>query len=327
MKVLVTGANGFLGSWLTKKLVHLGHDVHILHRPNSDLSDLQGLAVTSAIGDVTDLASVDSATRGCEVVFHLAGVVAYKASQRAMMQKVNVGGTENMITACLTNCVKRLVHLSSVVAVGASFDGKILLTEESPFNLTHLDLGYFETKRKAEELVKGAVHTKGLDAVLLNPCTIYGPGDAKKGSRNVQVKVAKGKFPFYTSGGVSVVSVHDVVDGIISGWLHGKTGERYILSGENITIQTLFTWIAEEAGVPAPRWQLPSMVLHALGKIGDRMERFGIKGPISSENAWTSTLFHWFDNAKARRELGFAPGSARRAIAESVRWMKENKRI
>ena len=323
-KVLVTGANGFLGSWLTKKLAELGHEVTILHRPNSDLSDIRGVKFKSALGDVTDLESVAAATQGCDVVFHLAGLVAYKASQRALMEMVNVGGTQNIITACLAKGVKRLLHLSSVVAVGASFDGSTPLTEESPFNLTSLNLGYFETKRKAEALVKSAVKKNGLDAVILNPCTIYGPGDAKKGSRSVQVKVAKGKFPFYTAGGVSIVAVGDIVDGIIKGWQKGRKGERYILSGENISIKTLFTWIAEEAGVPPPKFYLPSPLLHTLGKIGDTLEVFGLKGPVSSENAWTSTLFHWFDSSKARRELDFAPGSSREAVASSVRWMKEN---
>src|SRR5690606_38059941 len=155
--------------------------------------------------DVTDPQSVDSATRGMDSVFHLAGLIAYTRSERAAMERVNVQGTRNVIDACRAAKVKKLVHLSSVVAIGASFDGKTLLNEESEFNLGHLNLGYFETKRKAELHVVDAAKRGDFETVILNPGTIYGAGDAKKGSRKTQIKVAQGRFPFYPSGGVNVV--------------------------------------------------------------------------------------------------------------------------
>ncbi|MGZ3723480.1 MAG: dihydroflavonol 4-reductase, partial [Bdellovibrionales bacterium] len=137
-------------------------------------------------------------------------------------------------------------------------------------------------------------------------------------------KVAQGKFPFYTSGGVSIVSVHDIVAAVLKGREVGKNGERYILSGENITIKKLFTEIADLAGVKPPSIHLPNLVVRGLGKIGDALEAIGKKGPINTENAWTSTLFHWFDHTKATRELGFNPRPAREALGESVEWMKQN---
>jgi dihydroflavonol-4-reductase len=163
-----------------------------------------------------------------------------------------------------------------------------------------------------------------LNAVMINPSTIYGAGDAKKGSRGTQLKVARAKFPFYTAGGVSVVAVEDVVDAIISAWKRGRSGERYIISGENLTIKQLFTEIAQAAGVKPPSIFLPTPIVKLLGKIGDLMESFGSKGPINSENAWTSTLYHWFDSSKAKKELGLNPKSASYAIGQSVAWMKQN---
>ncbi len=323
MKVLVTGANGFVGSWLVRKLCEQQHDVRILARQNSDLTELKGLKYETALGDVTDLESLKSAVNGCEVVYHLAGVVGYSKAQRPLMDKVNIGGTENLLKALELNPIKRLVHMSSVVAVGASFDGKTPLNEKSEFNLHRLNLGYFETKLAAEKLVIDAVRKKGLDAVMLNPSTIYGPGDAKKGSRKVQLKVARGKFPFYTSGGVNVIAVEDVVEGLISGYERGVSGERYILAGENITIKTLFEWIAESAGVKPPPIHLPNVALHLLGKVGDQLEKIGKKGPVNSENAWTSSLFHWFDNTKARQVLKLNPQSSRLAVERSVNWIRE----
>jgi dihydroflavonol-4-reductase len=231
----------------------LGHDVHILARSSSDLSDLPKDKLTIHIGDVTSLNSLKKALKDMEAVFHLAGVVGYSRAQRSLMEQVNVEGTSNVIAACIHNSVERLIYMSSVVAVGASLDGKEPLTENSVYNMKSFDLGYFETKRIAELNVLRAYEDDGLDCVILNPSTIYGPGDAKKGSRGVQLKVAKGKFPFYTSGGVSIVSINDVVDAMIKAWRVGRSGERYILCGENISIKQLFELIANEAGVEPRR--------------------------------------------------------------------------
>jgi len=323
-KVLVTGANGFLGSWVVRRLAEEGHQVYSLVRKSSDLTELTGAQTEYVYGDVTDLHSLLSAFQNMDSVFHLAGLIAYKKADRAAMERVNVGGTQNVVEACRATGIRRLVHLSSVVAVGASFDSEHVLNEESPYNLAHLDLGYFETKRKAELIVKEACQKNRLDAVILNPSTIYGPGDARKGSRKTQLKVAQGKFKFYTAGGVNVVAVQDAVDGILSAWKKGRTGERYILAGENLSIKQLFEIIAQQAGQKPPQTLLPTPVLHGLGIIGDFMGSLGLKSPISRENAWTSTMFHWFDSSKAQRELDFKPRPAEIAISQSVQWIKDN---
>lgn len=323
MKVLVTGANGFLGSWVTRSLVNEGHEVYALVRPKSDISELKGVACKYVHGDVTDIPSLLEACKGMDAVFHLAGVIAYKKSDRALMEKVNVQGTENIVQVCREYKVGRLVHLSSVVAVGAGKDPSQVLNEDSNFNVHDLDLGYFETKHKAEQIVKAACDKNEIDAVILNPSTIYGFGDAKKGSRKMQLKVAQGRFHFYTPGGVNVIAVEDAVQGILSAWKKGKKGERYILAGENILIKDLFTMIAQEAGVKPPSRVIPVPVLHIMGAIGDGLELLGLKGPFSRENAWTSSMYHWFDSSKARKELDFNPRPAKEAVHNSVQWMKD----
>lgn len=323
MKVVVTGANGFLGSWLTRRLVQEGYDTHVLTRPNTDMLGLDALNITNHTGDVLDPQSLNKAFEGAALVFHLAGVIAYRKSERQRMQDVNVLGTQNVIESIKHCRVPKLLHLSSVVAIGAGFSEKQILNERSPYNLQHLNLGYFETKRAAEELVVKETKIGNFESYIVNPSTIYGAADAKKGSRSIQLKVARGQFPFYTGGGVNVVAVEDVIDGIMLALKNGKSGERYILSGENWTIQKLFSEIAAAANVPAPTMKLPNFVLHTLGLVGDTLEYFGIKGGISRENAWTSTLYHWFDNTKAKSELGFQPRPARFAIQNSVNWIRE----
>ena len=318
-KVLVTGANGFLGSNLCKKLLSHNYVVSAFIQQNGDISELNELDLKYFYGDVTDVNSLKDAFKDQDYVLHLAGLISYKKYDREKMHLVNVVGTENVIEACITTGVKKLLHLSSVAAIGSTFMPEIQ-NEKSEYKIKNLDLGYFETKREAEKKVMAASEAKKLFTVCVNPTTIYGFADAKKGSRKNQIKVAQGKLPFYTAGGVNVVSVDDVTDGIILALEKGVNGERYILAHENVTIKELFKMIAQSAGQSAPDYYLPTFLLHVAGWIGDRLK----KG-LSSENAYTASMYHWFDHAKAQRDLGFRPQkSAREAIDDSVSWMKKN---
>lgn len=318
-KVLVTGANGFLGSNLCKKLIANNYDVSILVRKSSDVSELASLKLNYLYGDVTDSESLDKNFSGQNYIFHLAGLISYKKYDRDKMERINVRGTENVINACIKNNIEKLLLLSSVVTVGSSFNAEVL-DENSEYKIKNLDLGYFETKREAEQKVIAAAKAGKIFAVCVNPSTIYGFADAKKGSRKNQIKVAQGKMGFYTGGGVNVVSVDDVTDGILLALDKGKNGERYILANENITIKKLFQMIAQSAHVAPPRFYLPAALLHLAGWIGDRLK----KG-LSSENAYTASMYHWFDASKAQRDLGFHPKkTAQQAIDDSVAWMKQN---
>ncbi len=323
MKVLVTGANGFLGAWLTGRLLAEGHDVSALVRKNSDLSELENKKPEFRYGDVTDKESLRIAFKDQDVIFHLAGVVAYKKSARPLMDKVNVGGTQNVVDVCEELKIPQLLHVSSVAAIGASFKPKVL-NEKSEFAISDLNIGYFETKKTAEEIVMTAVREKRINAICVNPATIYGFGDAKKGSRKTQIKVARHEFPFYTSGGINVVAAEDVIEGILLAVKSGKNGERYILANENMTIKDLFGRISGFAGVKPPAIYMPNPLLHTIGIAGDILEKFNVNIGVSRENYYTATMFHWFDWSKARTELNFNPTSADRALENSVRWMKDH---
>ncbi len=318
MKTIVTGANGFLGSWLCKRLLDEGHEVTALVRKTSDLSEIEHLKLNYEYGDVTNKASLQTAFKNKDYVFHLAGLIAYKKADRPMMDKVNIGGTQNVVDVLTEQKQAKLLNLSSVVAVGASFTPKEL-TEESPYTIHKLNLGYFETKHTAEKIVCAAAKENKIHAINVNPSTIYGFGDAKKGSRKTQVKVARGKFPFYTGGGVNVVAAEDVTDGIMKAITKGRSGERYLLTSENMTIKELFTKISGFAGVKAPKILMPFPVLKLIGQIGD------LTGSgLSVENAYTASMYHWFNCDKAKKELGFSPRPSDIAIENSVRWMKDH---
>lgn len=326
-KVLVTGANGFLGAWLTRYLLAQGYDVTALVRKKSDLSELNLEApemktLKLAYGDVTDLASLRLAFQDQKIVFHLAGIVSYQPADHALLHKVNVEGTRNVVDVCCENKIK-LLHVSSVVAVGAAFKPQVL-TEDFNYNIAHLKMAYFDTKKEAEDIVVTAARADRIHAVCVNPSTIYGFGDARKGSRKNQIKVARQKLSFYTSGGVNVVPVEDVIKGILLAAKHGRNGERYLLTGENMTIKELFRKIAMAAGVKPPGICMPNWLLHTIGFVGDLLQKIGVDIGLSSVNAQTATMYHWFDSAKARQELGFNPTSADTAIEKSVCWMRDH---
>lgn len=323
MKLLVTGATGFIGSWVTKKLSSLGHSVRILRRKESDTSEIEDLSIEHCIGDILDFESLNQAMKGVDSVFHLAGKIAYSRKERASMQNINVKGTKNVITACQFQNIRKLLHVSSVVTIGASFEGKEILNENSPYNLKNVHFSYSETKKEAEDLVLEAVKKNTLNAIVVNPGVVYGPGDVRKSSRKVPLKVARGEFPFYAPGGLSIAYIEDVVDGILKAWENGKKGERYILAGENLKIKKVFELISKESGVSPPRWLIPSFILKPLSFTGDLMEKVNLKYFVNSEQALVSSLFHWFDSSKAKKELGYQSRSADYAIAQSVKWMKD----
>ena len=319
MRFFVTGATGSLGIPLVKLLLKSGHDVSILSRTDKTPDDLSGLGIRTFKGDISEIDSLTRAFKGHDGVFHLAGYIGYKRNERPIMEKVNIEGTRNVITSCLNGNIKRLLHVSTVNAIGASFEKKVL-DETATYNLTKFHLGYSETKKAAEELVKAE---KRLDSVIVSPSTAYGAGDMAKKSRSVQVKVARGEFPFYSGGGVSIADIDGVASGMLSAYEKGRSGERYILGGENLTLREVFTLIANEAGAKPPHIYLPGVVMNALGFWGDLMEKLGTKGPLNSESAILAQMYHWFDSGKAQRELNYKITPARVSIHNSVQWMRD----
>eukprot|EP00741_Cyanophora_paradoxa_P003602 tig00000093_g3499.t1 len=321
-KVLITGGTGFVGSWVTARFLKEGHEVFVFDKNVSDTALLRYTCGDKAgqikfvEGDITDAASVDSAVKGVDGVVHLAGLIDYDERRRPALEAVNVRGTTNIVEACKKHKTKRLVHMSSVAAIGFSTDGKTLAREDMPFLAESYHLSYFDTKHASERVVLEAAKKGEISAVCMNPTTIYGPGDAYKSSRSQQVKTAKGKNPYYTGGGVNVVHVDDAVECIYRGFKSSASGERYIVAGENVTIRQLLGMIAEEAGVKAPGIYIPNFVVWLLGFL--RLMKF------TKERATVTTVFHWADNAKATRELGVQFRGARDAIRASVSWMREN---
>ena len=319
MNCLVTGASGFIGSWLVRKLKHEGHKVRVLCRKSSQFPLIKDLDFEKAFGDITQPQGLSEAFKDIDTVFHLAGYIGYKKAERPIMQSINVEGTKNIFNLSRSHNIKTFVFLSSVTAIGAGFNPLQILNESSPYLLGPYKFGYAETKREAEDYVLKT--NSDMKVFCINPSTVYGPGDMLKNSRKNQLKVMQGKLKAYPRGGVSIVGVHDVVDAIYKSVELARHGERYILSGENLFIKDLLFKIAEISKSSPPRFQIPGLILNTLGLIGDYLTQ---GKPLDSETARIVQLFHWYENTKAKKELEFQPQPTEVVLDSSVAWAKKH---
>ena len=317
--ILITGGTGFIGSNLAAALLQQGYAVRILHRSSSNLFNVASLSVEHRIGDVRDSESLRSAMHGCDTVFHTAAMVSFWKPVRQLQYEINIGGTKNVVEACLKENVRRLVHTSSIAAIGHPANG-MLANEATPFNWQDVDSGYKNSKHMAEiEITKGV--ERGLDAVMVNPGVVIGPGDVHFNGGKIIRSVKKHQALFYINGGMNIVFVVDVVAGHISAALKGKTGERYILGGENLTHKQAFQITAEVVGGIVPRVRMPISLLKLAGKFFDLTGRMMNKEPfVTSELFSGAGLYNWYSSEKARRELGYTITPFREAIAKTYDW-------
>jgi dihydroflavonol-4-reductase len=309
-KIFVTGATGFLGSSLTRLLVERGLDVTILVRPASDHPFLGGLPLARVKGDITDYASVLRGMKDCTHVFHVAGYLSYHKLRRKMLRAVNVEGTENVCRAALENGVKRLLVVSSTSAVGIPEDPRHPADETFPFHRRWKKVPYMLTKRLSEEAALGFVG-KGLDVVVVNPSTFYGPGDVKLHTGEVFRNIASGLLKIAPPGGNGVISIRDCAEGLVAAMEKGRTGERYILNSDNLTILEIFNVLAGVLEMPPirkrfPRWTYPPFYAAAF-LVENVFRMFGKASKIECGTIAMGWRYRYFDSSKARRELGWSP--------------------
>lgn len=319
MKTLVTGATGFLGSHVVRQLIDEGHSVRILRRPASRMELLSGLHYEEAIGDVTHRDAVFQAVEGCDGVFHVAGLLSFWWKANKGLYDVNVRGTRNIVDACLTKGVKRLIHTSSIVTLGTAPAGEVT-TEATVYNGHQYDIPYFDTKYRGELEVQKAVD-RGLDAVIINPGTIIGPGDINMNFGRLIYLMAKGGVPFYTAGSTTFCDVEDVARGHVLALDKGRAGERYIMGGQNVDWKTLLEVIADVVGVAAPRQQVPAWVLHAYAYGKSVLSLLSGKEPHPSPAMARAILIESkFSSDKAIKELGYQVTPLKKTIQKTHEW-------
>jgi dihydroflavonol-4-reductase len=326
---LVTGASGLLGGNLARRLGEQGRRVRILARPGSQtahLDDLPGLEKVP--GDLADTTALVAAMRGVEHVYHCAARVALTRRMQPAIWQSNVVGTENILAAAQEAGVRRLVHCSSVDALGLPEPGQVS-NEDSPWNWDTLGVenAYARSKYEAQQRVWQAAQG-GLEAVIVCPTYMFGAYDVHPSSGQMILQLAKSPAAPGLKGGNNFVDVLDVADGMIAAAEAGRTGQTYILGNANLTYDEVFALIGQALGKKARRLPLPGGLAWAAGLVGDWLERAGGReAAINSASVRLGQMGHYYDPSKAVRELGLARRPVEGALARAVAWFRATGRL
>ena len=328
MKVLVTGATGFIGSALCRSLCESGYQVTAFHRPTSVIRQIEDLPLRHIIGDLCDEYSVESAfAEKPEIVFHL-GAQTASGKIRKRILDVNIGGTRRILQSALRNHVDRVIFLSSSFAMGipeenhANQTKPALISEAHTWNFSPEKWPYAWSKYLAEKEVQLA-SAYGMDTVILNPCIVIGPGDHYRKTNSFIVKLKEHPPIINVDGGINLIHVQDVVEGLIHSVIHGARGERYILSGTNVSFQKLFLLMSEIQNFTSPKLALSNHFSRLLFQFKN-----GVKNPSNVGNL-ENDLFHFagyyffYESRKARIQLRLSPPrNLTESLKESWNWFK-----
>ena len=325
MLALVTGATGFLGSHVARVLADQGANLRLLVRTTSNLKNLEGLKAETATGDLRDAASLEKAMAGCDAVFHVAADYRLWLRDPAEMYRSNVAGTRAILEAARKNNVQRVVYTSSVATVGFTSNGQPA-DEDSPVALADMIGHYKRSKFMAEQLALEAGRG-GMHVVTVNPTTPIGEQDVKPTpTGRIVVDFLKRKFPAYVETGLNLVDVKECARGHARAFEKGRSGERYILGGENLTLKQILDKLGKITGLPSPRMKLPYVFAFAAGVIDEAITGGILKreprATVDTVRMGKKKMFA--TSAKAERELGWRVVPVDDALQRAVEWFRAN---
>lgn len=325
MTTLLTGATGFVGSAVLRRLIETGHTVRALVRPNSTLHNLQGLTVERVEGDLTDEASLRRAVEGCEALFHVAADYHLWTPDPRVPYRVNVEGTRSLMSAALDARLKRVVYTSSVAVLGLSADGSPA-NEEIPVSIDDMIGHYKRSKYLSEKVVRDMVEKHGLPAVIVNPSTPVGPRDIRPTPTGRMIRdAASGRIPAFVDTGLNIVHVDDVATGHLLAFEYGEVGQRYILGGENMALERILAEVCRLSGHRPPLLHLsPSVVLPIAYGAQAWASMMGREPLITVVGVKLARKRMFFSSAKARDALGYCPRPASEALHDAVHWFHHN---
>lgn len=316
----LTGATGFVGANLAPLLARR-HRLRCLVRPGTSTASLVEVPHDVVSGTLADEAALIEGVRGADLVVHLAALVSFRPEDRDAMFRVNTEATARLADLARRHGVGRFLHVSTISAIGYS-DSPRELDESSPYNYGPLRIGYSDSKHAAEAAVLAEVR-RGLDAVIVNPPSMYGAGDRRKTEGSLLDSVLQGRVRLAPPGGLNCADVLSVCQGILLAIDGGRTGERYILGGENLTGRALLQRIAAVVGGRAPRWTLPRWAVHAAAAALAAKERLlGSRPPVTSEVLRLAPRWLWFSSRRAEQELGYRPQPPDAGIRAAWEWMQ-----
>jgi dihydroflavonol-4-reductase len=325
MQVFLTGATGFLGSHVARILSEQGASLRLLVRPTSNLKNLEGLKAETAQGDLRDPASLEKAMSGCDTVFHVAADYRLWLRDPDEMYRSNVEGTRAILEAARENGIKNVVYTSSVATIGFTGNGRPA-DEDSPVSLADM-IGHYKRSKFMAEQVATEAGRSGLRVITVNPTTPIGEQDVKPTpTGRIVVDFLKGKFPAYVETGLNLVDVRECARGHVAALEKGKTGERYILGGENLTLKQILDKLSAISGLPSPTIKLPYFVAYIAGAVDQTISgsMLGREPRATIETVRMGRKKMWATSAKAERELGWKTIPAENALHRAVEWFRKN---
>lgn len=325
MKTFLTGATGFLGSHVARVLAAQGAELRLLVRPTSNLKNLEGLNAETATGDLRDPASLDNAMSGCDTVFHVAADYRLWARDPDEMYRSNVEGTRAILEAARKNGVRRVVYTSSVATMGFTRNGNPA-DEDSPVALANMIGHYKRSKFMAEQIALEAGRS-GMHVVVVNPTTPVGEQDIKPTpTGRIILDFLKRKFPAYVDTGLNLVDVTECAGGHVAALERGKSGERYILGGEDLTLKQILDKLGAITGLSSPTVKLPYFFAFAAAAVDETITgRILHREPRATIDAVRMGRKKMFaSSAKAERDLGWKLVPAENALRRAVEWFRNN---
>jgi dihydroflavonol-4-reductase len=319
MTALVTGASGFVGAAVVRALLARGQSVRALVRSTSPRGNLEPLACTIVEGDIRDTEAMARALAGVTTLYHVAADYRLWARDPGEIERTNIEGTRTVMAAARAAGVESIVHTSSVATLKPRADGS---ADETAAHTMDSAIGaYKRSKVGAERLVEAMV-ADGLPAVIVNPSTPIGPGDIRPTpTGRIIVDGATGRIPAFVDTGLNLVHVDDVAQGHLLAAERGKRGERYILGGDNVTLQDFLAEIAAGVGRNPPTIRLPRAPLYPLAWAAEAVAQVTGKEPMLTADGLTMSKAHmFFSSAKATRELGYTARPHAEAIADALHW-------
>ena len=323
-KILVTGANGFLGSSITKLAVKKGFKVNVLIRKDSNADNLKNIfsKINVFYGDIRDYDSIHDAVNSSDIIFHVAADYRLWARKKSEIYSSNVYGTEN-IALKVVELNKKLIYTSSVATLALKKNQQSDETFEP--NLNDISGDYKKSKFLAEYIVKNLVKKKKLKAVIVNPSTPIGPGDIKPTpTGKIILDMLNKKIPAYVETGLNFVHVDDAAEGHFLALKYGKIGERYIIGGHNLSFKEFLDIIAEYGNVPKVKFKLNPKYLYVFAKINEFLAKYILDytPTLTVDGLKMSEKKMYFSSDKAKKELHYRPRDVKSAIKDSVNWMK-----
>ena len=324
MSVLVTGASGFVGSAVARKLVMRGESVRVLVRKSSDRRNLEGLEAEVVEGDLRDPASLARALEGCASLYHVAADYRLWTRKPGELYQNNVEGSKNIVLAACEAGVRRIVYTSSVAVLGINKDASPG-DEETAVSLDDMIGHYKRSKYLAEEAVRALIAERGAPVVIVNPSTPIGPRDVKPTpTGRLVLEAASGKMPAYVDTGLNVAHVDDVAQGHLLAFDKGEVGERYVLGGDDMTLKEILFEVARLAGRKPPRVRLPHTMVMPVAAVSQIWARaFGGEPMATLDGIRMARKKMYFSSAKAKRALGYRPRPGIEALADAVAWFRE----